>query len=234
MASQALQAFRRTITVDWPKSADVDAKTLLVKTARQGHANIMAAAQARGVTPTFEAYANTPGNTRLESVVLPGPIVYNYRYLRDLVQVALDELRRASPVVSSDYVRSHTVYVNGVQVDVLPTTIGAGDEIFISNPVPYARRIEIGKTEAGRDFVLQVPNRIYERVAKNILIPRFRNVAKISFSYITPPESYRYKKDNAARSWLAKKQRWYVQPKQRADRAKGAVVRSPAIIISSL
>jgi hypothetical protein len=64
------------------------------------------------------------------------------------------------------------------------------DEIMIANPAPYARRLEIGKTEAGRDFLVSVPNRIYERVAKRKLIPRYRNVAKIAFGYVSLPKAY--------------------------------------------
>lgn len=230
MASAAIQAFRRTVTVGWPQAMDAEAKANLLKVARQGHAEIMAA---QG-NPAFEAYANRPGNANLDSVVLPGPIVYTYNNLRQMVEFALDQLRRASPVESGDYVRSHTLFVNGIAVAALPVDLKPSDELMIVNPVPYARRLEIGKTESGRDFLISVPNRIYERIAKTVLTPRYRNVAKISFAYVTVSDAYRYKQDNKARSWLANKGRWYVSPKQRPDRARGAVVQSPAIIISPL
>lgn len=230
MASAASQAIRRTVTAVWPKHQEAGAKAHLLRVARDGHAGIMR----RQGNPAFEAYANRPGNTNLESVVLPGPIVYTYSTIRSVVEAALDALERASPVDSGDYARSHTVFVNGVAVDVLPASIKPSDEVMIVNPMPYARRLEIGKTESGRDFLISVPNRIYERVAKNVLIPRYRNSAKITFTYVTVPEAYRYKRDNAARSWLANKKRWYVRPKQRQDRVKGAVVQSPAILISQL
>ncbi len=53
--------------------------------------------------------------------------------------------------------------------------------IFL-NPVVYARKLEIGKTESGRDFLVSVPNRIYERTA-NDARSKFGNIAKIRFSY---------------------------------------------------
>ncbi|MDP2410352.1 MAG: hypothetical protein Q8M26_08705 [Pseudolabrys sp.] len=186
MASPALQSMRQTITVAWPKKMDAEAKAFLLKTAREGHAAIM---QRQG-NPSFEAYANRPGNRNLDSVVLPGPVVYNYSNIRQLVEFALDELRKASPVGSGSYVRSHTLYVNGVEVGSLPPDIKPTDEIMIANPIAYARRLEIGKTTAGRDFVVQVPNRIYERVAKQKVIPRYRNVAKVTFAYINTPDAY--------------------------------------------
>lgn len=224
----AIQAFRRTVTVDWPKGMESAAKAMLIKTAREGHAAIMS----KQGNPAFEVYANRPGNPNIESVVLPGPIVYKYSNIRSIVELALDELRKASPVVSGDYARSHMLFVNGMKVETLPTDIKPSDEIMIANPVPYARRIEIGKTKAGRDFVVQVPNRIYERVVKNVLAARYRNVAKITFGYVTVPEAYRYRKDNAARSRV--NGRWYVSPTQRKDRAAGAVVQSPAIFIGHI
>ncbi|MEI9804104.1 MAG: hypothetical protein WDN48_06070 [Pseudolabrys sp.] len=61
--------------------------------------------------------------------------------------------------------------------------------IFI-NTVPYARRIEIGKTKSGRDFVVSVPNRIYERTAQDAKA-RFNNIAKIQFNYLELEGSYR-------------------------------------------
>lgn len=175
---------RRTVTLDWPKAVERDAKAFLIRTARNGHQKIMADAKGKGLAPTWEAYANTPGNKDLASVKLPGPIVYNYRYLTDVIQFALDELRRQSPVISGDYVRSHTLYVNGSPVDVIPKTLKAGDRMFISNPVPYARKLEVGKTKAGRSFVIQVPNRIYERVTA-LVKTKAGGAAKVRFSYVS-------------------------------------------------
>lgn len=212
MVSRALQAIRRVVTVEWPKKAEAGARAHLLRTARAGHLRIMADAAAQGQVPTWEAYANTPGNKNLESVKLPGPIVYRYRYFSDIVRVALDALERASPVISGDYVRSHTVYINGAATETLPNRLRLGDTVMIANPVPYARKIEIGKTKAGRAFVIQVPNRIYERVAKTVLVPLYRNVAKVTFTYVTLPGA----------GTVARK-----------GRRKRETLRSPAIIIEA-
>lgn len=186
MASAALQSFRRVVTVAWPKNMDAEAKAFLLKTARTGHAGIMA----RQGNPAFNAYANRPGNENLDSVELPGPIVYNYSNIREIVEFTLDELRKASPVQSGDYVRSHTVFVNGSPVTELPENIKASDEIMIANPIVYARRLEIGKTKAGRSFVMQVPDRIYERVAKRKVLPKYRGMVKVTFTYRELPDAY--------------------------------------------
>lgn len=227
MASAALQSFRRTVTIAWPAIAVDEARKLLVATARAGHARIMAEQTGRaGFVPDFDAYANTPGNTNLDSVKLPGPIVYRYRYVREVLTVALDELRKASPVVSGLYRDSHTLFINGIAVTGSPPNLKAGDDIMIANPVAYARRLEVGLTESGRSFVIQVEPHIYERVAKRILIPRYRNVAKISFAYANIPGAYvikgRLPSHYIAKGGVRRKRRQPV----------GQAVMAPAIVIS--
>jgi hypothetical protein len=154
---------------------------LLLRIARRDHARIIADATARsGFPPQWTAYANRPGNSNLDSVILPGPIVHIYRYVTEVIETALLTLQRLSPVRSGLYAKSHTIYVNGSPVGRAPKELT--DEVIISNPVPYARKIEIGKTRSGRPFVIQVPNRIYERTAK-ALKSRYRNLARIEFTY---------------------------------------------------
>lgn len=231
MASKSIESFRRTVVIEWPRMHEAQAKALLIQKAREGHAQIVAQAEAGGGgRPDFEAYANRPGNP-IENVTLPGPIVYKYRYVREMIAYALAELRRQSPVQSGKYRDSHTLFVNGIAVEALPLILKPTDEIWIANPVPYSRKLEIGKTKSGRDFLITVPNRIYERVAKQKLMPRYHNIAKITITHILVPDAYRLKTNNPARSWLKNTKRWYYAPGQRADRAAGAPVRSPAIII---
>lgn len=228
MVSRALQALRRTITVTWPAQANVEAKALLLRVAREGHARIMAEQVARGgIVPEWDAYADTHGNANLESVKIPnGRLVYRYRYTREVLTVALAELRKASPVVSGLYRDSHTLFINGIAMTGAPPALKAGDEIFIANPVPYARRLEVGLTESGRAFVVQVPPRIYERVLKQILIPRYRNVAKLSLDYVTIPDAYIIK-GRLPSHYIAKG-----GIRRRRRQPVGQPVRSPAIVIS--
>jgi hypothetical protein len=142
------------------------------------------------VKPGVIAYANSVGNANLDSVKLPGPIVFNYRYFTEIVQETVKTLIAASPRDSGDYIRGHTVFIDGSPVQGVPTDIGPNVEIIIANVVPYARRIEVGKTKAGRDFVIQVEPHIYERVAKSVILPKYRRVAKIEFNYVSLPGAY--------------------------------------------
>lgn len=228
MASAALQSFRRTVTVAWPAHAQEEARKTLVRVARAGHAAIMAEQAARaGFVPEFEAYANTPGNTNLDSVKVPGPIVYKYSYRKEIVAVLLDELRRASPTVSGLYRDSHFVFLNGLPIEGLPASLGPRDVLYIANPTSYSRRLEVGKTTAGRDFLVSVPNRIYERTMKR-LAPRYRNVARLTLEYILVPGAYIIK-GRLPSHYIAKG-----GVRRRRRQSVGQPVRSPAIVISLL
>jgi hypothetical protein len=236
MPSAAALAFKRIVTVEWPKAQEKGAKQFLVRTARDGHRKIMADARARGSEPEFEAYANRPGNTSLDSVVLPGPIVYRYRYMREVVGVALDILRKGSPVREGDYVRSHTIFINGTPVETLPARLKPTDEIFIANPMPYSRRLEVGRTKSGRSFVLQVPDRIYQRAMQR-LRALYGKQAAISFGYVRIPNAYRVKGRLSATYMTSVKRKAYLGPtmtlRKRRQRV-GEMVQSPAIFIELL
>jgi hypothetical protein len=232
MSRQSLDAFRRKVLVEWPKQQRDGGKAALIRAAHAGHDKIMAEQTARsGIAPDWNAYANHPGNTNLESVEIPGPIVYRYRYLREVVEVTLEALQRASPVLSGAYVSSHTIFLNGAAVDALPEELTDGDEIFIANTVPYARRLEVGKTESGRAFVIQVEPNIYERVYDQMK-DQFHNVAKLSMDYVDMSGAYRLKYNQVARHF--ERGRWRHEHHQRRDRMAGSAVTAPAIFISSL
>lgn len=237
MSRQSLAALRQTVTVDWPRAAEQQARMALLKIAREGHAKTLAEqARRAGIAPDFEAFANQPGNSNLDSVKLPGPIIYRYDYRREIVAVALEALRRASPRKSGRYAESHTIYLNGIAVDRLPARLNRGDEIWISNPVPYARRLEVGKTKAGRDFVIRVKPRIYESVVKAPvnLRGRYGNAAKVEFDYIDIPGAWvikgRLTSHYQTRGKSGKGE--LRQRKRQQSRRIGQKIRAPAIIIS--
>lgn len=224
MTRQSLDALRRTLIVEQPKQLDIDGRKFLADFARADIAKVVAEAGARGARPAVTAYANTPGNRNLDSVKLPGPIVAIFDYRSEVVRATLDALRAASPVDSGLYRNSHRVLVNGTEVGGVPTTLGAGDEVTIVNPVAYARRLEIGKTKSGRDFVVSVPNRIYERVARK-MAARFRNVASIRFGYL-PLTGAHAVKGGLASHYIAKG-----GSRRRRRQRVGSAVSAPAIFI---
>lgn len=240
MSRQSLDALRNTLTVQWPRELDEEARRFLIKTATEGNARTLQEQAARaGFPPDHTVYVNRPGNQVVESVQLPGPIVYEYDYRREIALVALQELIVASPTRSGDYALSHTLYLNGQPVEDLPAQLAQTDEIMIANTVPYSRRLEVGKTKSGRDFVLQVEPRIYERVAKGILMPRFGNSARITYTFRELPDAYRAKArlsshyQTTAFGGLGRRSRKGGKLHLRKRDQRGEVVRAPVILITS-
>lgn len=109
-----------------------------------------------------------------------GIIIAEWSLAGDVLQWIFATLRARSPIVSGAYLKGHSLFADGVECD--PTNPPPAREYIFLNPVPYSRKIEIGKTESGRDFVIQVPNRIYERTAADAR-SRYGNVVKIRFTY---------------------------------------------------
>lgn len=123
----------------------------------------------------------------LDRVRPNGSIITEWELIGDVLIWIGEKLRDRSPVVSGKYRDAHTLFADGREVD-LGGEIPVAEEYVFLNPLPYARKIEIGKTKEGRDFVIQVPNRIYERTA-NDAKRRFGNLAKIRFSYRASEDS---------------------------------------------
>jgi hypothetical protein len=113
-----------------------------------------------------------------------GVIVADWALVGDVLAWIGETLRQRSPVLSGRYRDSHTLFADGVEVEIGGAVPQASEYVFL-NPLPYARKIEIGTTRSGRAFVIQVPNRIYERTAADAQA-RFGNVANIKDSYRAP------------------------------------------------
>jgi hypothetical protein len=116
----------------------------------------------------------TLANTRRKRIGEDDPLVWIAKRLRE-----------RSPVLSGDYRDAHILFADGKEVGTAADVIAgmevpAADVYAFANTVPYSRKIEIGKTKDGRDFVIQVPNRIYERTA-NDAKGRFSSIAVIEF-----------------------------------------------------
>lgn len=167
----------------------------------------------------------------LESVrPVGGMIVAEWELISDVLAWIAQTLLDRSPSVSGDYKKGHTLFADGVEVPVGQQIPQAERYTFI-NLVAYSRKIEVGKTISGRDFVIQVPNRIYQRTYKDAR-GRFGNVAKISTGFESATGAYRLKHDQASRSFVGGVMR--VSKRQRQDRVAGSVITVPAIYVSLL
>lgn len=104
--------------------------------------------------------------------------------MQPIVDFALETLKARSPVGSKGdehpglYRDSHLVFLNGhVTKDV--SAWKPGDQINISNPVPYSRKIEGGP---GRPPI-SLPGHVYED-AVDIVAGRFGNSVSVKFVYM--------------------------------------------------
>lgn len=110
-----------------------------------------------------------------EAVKPNGLIVYDYQRLDLVVAFALDTLRMLSPKKSGAYVEAHTVFINGRAAQP-PYVISARDDVAISNPEPYARKIEIGRMQMripGTDHVYQQAQQVVARAWANLVNVEF-------------------------------------------------------------
>lgn len=183
MKQSALRGMERDLKVILDEATGPEASKLLAKTWREAHAEVIAAGQARGgVPPDFEVAVDSQKGKAVDAAEKIIVSIYDYR--REVIDFAMEALIKASPKRSGAYIRGHSIYVNGKPVGQSCPPLKETDRVFIANSVPYARRLEIGRTKSGRSFVIQVPNRIYESVAKKIVSPLYRRVVSVSFNYV--------------------------------------------------
>ncbi|WP_051448373.1 hypothetical protein [Bradyrhizobium sp. WSM1417] len=157
-----------------------------------------------------------------------GSIITEWEIVSDVLVWIGDTLRDRSPFVSGDFREGWMLLADG-QVVELGGQIPPADVYTFVNVVPYARKIEVGKTTSGRDFVVQVPNRIAERTAKDATA-RFGNIAKIRSVWISLANPYTLKNDQVSRSFAGGKIR--ISKRQRPDRVRGSAITYPAITVT--
>jgi len=157
-----------------------------------------------------------------------GTIVTEWELISDVLGWIGQTLQDRSPFVSGEFREGWVLLADGQVIDVGGQTPVAEVYTFV-NVVPYARRIEVGKTKSGRDFVIQVPNRIAERTARDASA-RFGNLAKIRSVWINLANPYRLKQDQASRSFKGGVLR--ISKRQRQDRVAGSAITYPAITVS--
>lgn len=142
--------------------------------AHREHAKVMATDPRPG---RFTQYVDGVEGAAFEAVKGGGVIFITYDRLDVVTQFAMESLFDLSPVDSGDYRNAHSLFLNGVPVANLKEW-RTGDEIVIANPLPYARKIELGVMEmrvSGTDHVYQQ--------AEAKVKGRYGNLADIRFVF---------------------------------------------------
>jgi len=111
----------------------------------------------------------------------------------EAVRWALTELQKKSPVLTGRYASSHTVMINGAEVQgniwLALRNVRSTDRVQIVNPQPYARKIEGAtanrRTGRGKRAALsrQARSGVY-RVVLRALINRFGKALFFDFKYV--------------------------------------------------
>ena len=113
--------------------------------------------------------------------------------MADAVLWALDQLRKRSPVLTGRYVQSHTVLINGRQIEgdiqTALANVKPTDRVQIVNPQPYARKLEGAtankKTGRGQRKAAskQARSGIY-RVVQRGMVQRYGRSLFVDFKYV--------------------------------------------------
>lgn len=106
-------------------------------------------------------------------------ITFHYVYMDDAVQFAVQTLKELSPVGTDKhaglYRDSHLIFLDG---HVVKDASGwqPGQQVEISNPVPYSRKIELGTIK------VSVPPHVYEGAAP-IVAAKYPSI-KVQFTFM--------------------------------------------------
>lgn len=100
-------------------------------------------AQAAGASRVYQLYVNGRPAASEYEVTAPGPIVYQFSLWDEIINFAISELQRRSPVRSGRFRRSFIVLVDGQLVSAA-RDVPAMSEIIITNFQPYIRKAEAG------------------------------------------------------------------------------------------
>lgn len=146
----------------------------MVATAKREHMKVMNTEPRPGY---FKRIVDGVEGAPEESVSFGGYILYNYPRLTLVAEYALEVLRDLSPIDSGQYYANHTLLLNGNPVEHLDAW-EPGDDAIIINPLPYARKIEVGAMTmriSGTDYV-------YAQAARRVRA-RFGNFANVQFTF---------------------------------------------------
>lgn len=153
-------------------------------------------------------------------------IVYNYVHMDEIAQFVLQTLRERSPVGSAGdshpglYRDSHMLFIDGHNVPDAKNW-QPGQALEFSNPVPYARKIELGTIK------VSAPPHVYEETAP-LVAARYGNSVNVQFTFM-PVRFGSVQAYSQSRAGQAAGRRRGGSPKALRD----WLVRQPAIIVTA-
>lgn len=163
--------------------------------------------------PEYVRYVNGHKWRPLDQVVPPGPIVFEFNYLRQIALYGLAFLEARSPQKSGDYARRH--FVMHDQARIRPEAIPPdAEQIVLTNDSDYARKVHVINAMPR----MSVPPLIFEDLRQAILA-RFGQVVEAQIHFLTLPWGYVLRREGRS---------------GRKDRAKGMPITYPAVVIDRI
>lgn len=178
--------------------------------------------QASGEAPAyFTRYVNGREGAPESSVILPGPIIYDYNHLVDATTYGHAYLQTISPHATGEYARHWFVMENGSRISDF-TRIARDSEIVITNDMPFSRKAETGGMR------MSVPPGFVEH-AQQAVMARFGNAveAEVQFVSLEGGSAGGYPVPYILRRGSQRPGR------TDADRAAGMEISYPALVIRS-
>lgn len=188
MATSRFSTFERDIRIATQGLTQQAISAELARVAVQELNDAIASGQA---SPIYDRYVNGRIGLPETSVIAPGPILYVFAYWREILEFALEYLRRRSPVDSGAYRDGHHALVDLQPVTPL-SPISADSEVVITNRRPYTRKIEVGAMK------MKVPPGVYEDARKEVR-RRFGLIVDVKVRFIELPNPYILKRDGGRR-----------------------------------
>jgi hypothetical protein len=182
------RGFTRELEVNVAALTADATRAAMVETATAARARVLGGnPKPTGYRQIVDGVENAP----LTAVRPDGVIIFAWQYLGAIAQDTYDALVNRAPHLTGRYAAGIQLLIDGVPGT--PDDIGPdAKEVHIVASVPYARRLEVGKTKAGRSFVVQVPPHIVEETA-SVARRLWGTAATFQFTYVDLREAYELK-----------------------------------------
>lgn len=199
-------------------TADLAPETIsreLARFARSSLADVIAAGEASTI---YTKYVNGREGAEEETVVPPGPIVYDFSYWQPILAFTLAELEKRSPRKTGAYIASHVVMV-GSQAIRPDAQIAAGEEVSVVATVPYARKIESGFQR------VSTGDAVFQDVRRKVQ-SQFGRAVDVKFRMVYIPNGYILK------GHFRRGYKEFARRKLQRDTQAGARMTYPAIVMN--
>lgn len=199
-------------------TADLEPEAISQELAKFARASLAEAISSGQGSPIYEKFINSRPGAAEETVIAPGPIVYEFSWWPEIIEFALEYLRKRSPVRSGKFRDSWFVLVNDARI-VSAADIPIDARVTITNNQPYARKIEVGHMQ------MSVPHGVAEdaRVAVRRLYGSILDVRK---TFVTLAGGY------VLKGHFRRGVRKFSRTRLRPDAGAGSKMLYPALVLA--